>query len=741
MEAALTAAAGTEAFVAAKAAPEAQIITLSVPEMVCGTCIRTVETALQGVKGVTRARANLGLRRAIVTADASNSEAPPEIGDLVAALRKVGYSAAELIDSAATTASARASELIPRLGVAGFAAANIMLLSVSVWSGEASDMDSSVKELFHWLSALIALPAIAYAGQPFFRSAIAALGARRLNMDVPIALGITLATAMSLYQTMRNSDQVYFDAATTLVFFLLIGRALDEQMRFRARGAAENLLSLKSLSATVVADDGTTRSVAARALVPGMRALVAAGERVAADGVVIAGQSDIDESLITGETRPRAVALGDHVHAGTVNGGGPLQIKVTSADENTLLAEIGRMMLAAEQSRGRYVRLADRAASFYSPAVHVLGLLTFTGWMLTGAGWEPALTHAISVLIITCPCALALAVPAVQVAAMSRLFDQGIIVKAADGLERLAEVDSVVFDKTGTLTVDEICLSDEAIDAALLARAAALGVASRHPYAQAIVRAARERGLLVVAPEGVTEVPGSGLSRVAADGEERLGSAAWVGAAPEVWAEASLWYVRGDGAPIGFRFADRLRSDARATVEVLQDAGYRVELLSGDRPEAVAVAAAAASIADWRGGVRPDQKLARLAELKASGHKTLMVGDGLNDAAALAAGYASMSPASAIAISQAAADAVYQGGRLGAVVETLKVVRAAHRMALQNFAIAIGYNVAFVPLAMLGHITPLVAALAMSTSSIIVTANAIRLRSMKLRLAPVRRTA
>lgn len=716
---------------------ETETVTLSVPDMVCGNCIRTVETALRDLRGVKAARANLSSRRVFVTYDVPLVS----LDDLISTLKKTGYKAGPLNDSVAHN-DVQSSDLLPRVGVAGFAAANIMLLSVSVWSGEASDMDSSVQSLFHWISALIALPAVAYAGQPFFRSAMNALRGRRLNMDVPISLGIILACGMSLFQTIQGSTQVYFDAAAMLVFFLLIGRTLDERMRARARGAAENLLSLKALSATVVADDGSSRNLPARSLTPGMRIAVAAGERIAADGIVTAGTSEIDESLITGETVPRVVTPGDRVHAGTINGGGPIQLKATATIDNTLLAEIGRLMLAAEQSRGRYVRLADRAARFYAPAVHVLGLSTFVGWMLVGAGWEPALTHAISVLIITCPCALALAVPAVQVAAMSRLFNQGIIVKAADGLERLAEVDTVIFDKTGTLTLEQIRLaddSDSAIDDDVLSRAASLAVASRHPYAQAVVLAARERGLKVEARDGVTEVPGSGLSVNTNGQEERLGSAMWVGIPLAANQEASLWYRRGDEPPMGFRFADRLRPDARETVKALQHAGYDVELLSGDRVEAVAHAAKGTSIEAWRGATRPDQKLARLDELKSLGRKTLMVGDGLNDAPALAAGHASLSPASAVEISQTAADAVFQGDRLQPVIQTLMVARAAQRMAIQNFAIAIGYNAIFVPLAVSGHVTPLLAAVAMSTSSILVTANAIRLRSMRLGLMPLRR--
>ncbi len=710
---------------------ETQVFTA--PEIMCGGCLRTIETALAGTPGVENARANLSARRVSVTFDPAVTS--PEL--IIAAIKHAGFSAAPLIEGRDEVHAARVSELMPRVGVAGFAAANIMLLSVSVWSGHASDMDDAMKTLFHWISALIALPAIAYAGQPFFKSAYAALSARRLNMDVPISLGITLATAMSFAQTMRGTEHVYFDAAAMLVFFLLVGRLLDESMRARTRSAAENLMSLKALTATVLADDGTARQIPSRNLKPGMTMIVATGERIAADGIVSDGVSEIDESLISGETLPKRVARGDRVHAGTLNTAAPIRVSTTATEDNTLLAELSRLMLAGEQTRGRYVRLADRAARLYAPAVHLLGLGTLLGWLVIGHGWEMALTNAIAVLIITCPCALALAVPAVQVAAISRLFGQGVLVKAADGLERLSEVDTIVFDKTGTLSLGEPTLAlDQPIDADVLARAAGLAIMSRHPYAQAMVRAARARGIEFEPQLGVTEIPGSGLSMMTPEGEERLGSALFAGVTnlTDPRQAASLWYARPGRAPVGFRFEDRLRSDAPATIAELQHAGYHLEILSGDRPDAVADAALALGVTSYKGGVRPDEKLARLTALKQQGRVALMVGDGLNDAPALAAGHASISPSAAADIAQNAADAVFQGEKLGAVVEALKVARRAHRMALENFGIAIVYNIAFVPMAVMGYVTPLLAAIAMSTSSILVTGNALRLRSMKLKL-------
>ena len=705
-------------------------LVLAVDEMHCGACLRSVERAALRVPGVESARASLAAKRLAVTYD------PAQAGevDVITALDRIGFSAAPIEAVKQDRGDARQKYLLRRVAVAGFAAMNIMLLSISVWSGEGGDMDPALASLFHWLSALIALPTVVYAGQPFFASGFAALKGRRLNMDVPISLAIILATGMSLYQTMLNNQQVYFDAAVTLLFFLLVGRYLDETLRVRARGEAQNLLSLQSGIATVLDQDGTQRKIAAHALRAGDRLLVGTGERVAADGVVREGKGQVDQSLITGETLPVGVKRGDQVYAGTLNLTQSLQIEVTAADNATLLAEIGRLMMAAEQGKARYRRLADRAAQIYAPAVHGLGLATFVGWLAFGAPWQTALTYAISVLIITCPCALALAVPAVQIAAASRLFKRGIMVKAPDGLERIAEIDMVVFDKTGTLTLGKPQLIDDtAISDADMASAAALAAASHHPYARALVVAAERRLGAVQPASGIEEIPGEGLKRMAGQGEERLGSASWCGAeagsseGAEESEGAEVWYRRGKDRPVRFRFADTIRPDAAETVAALTRQGYAIALLSGDRRGEVERMARAAGIDDWRAGLKPADKIAWLETRAKEGRKVLMAGDGLNDAPALAAAHASISPATAADISQRAADFVFQGAKLSPVVEAIKTGRRTHAMALQNFGVAAVYNAICVPLAMLGFVTPLIAAIVMSSSSILVTLNASRL--------------
>ncbi len=699
---------------------------LAVPEMHCGGCMRKVESALAAVPGVESARANLSAKRvAIVTQSRSRTVEP-----YLAALRAVGFEATALAKADPDTSqAAQDGDLLKRLGVAGFAAMNVMLLSVSVWSGQAGDMPQSLQTMFHWLSAIIALPAIGYAGQPFFQSARTALAAGRLNMDVPISLGVSLATGMSLFQTIRGSEQVYFDAAITLLFFLLIGRVLDQRMRVRAAGAAENLLGLRSPAASVVRADGRIERIATSDIVPGQRVRVTAGERIPVDGRIVEGTTEVDRSLMTGESMAQQATVGGLVHCGTINLAAPIEIEATAAAEDTLLADIARLMSTAEQARGRYVWLADRAARVYAPAVHILGAITFVGWSLAGYGWEAALTSTIAVLIITCPCALALAVPAVQVVATSCLFRRGVVIKAPDALERLSQVDTIAFDKTGTLTLGTPSLVNaNEFEPQALAMAAALAAHSRHPYSLAVSAAARQRGLIVATAIGVNEVPGSGLCGAVDGVNVVLGSATFCDVSASTSTEPTIWVRLGSTAAIALRFHDALRPDAVETLQHLRGSGYNIEILSGDSRGAVEPVAGRLGIDAWQAEMRPADKVARIEDLKRSGRKVLMVGDGLNDAPALATGHASLSPATAADISQTTADAIFQGQRLAPIIDLLVVAKAAQRRALENFAIAIGYNVVFVPLAMAGWITPLIAAIAMSASSIAVTLNAQRVR-------------
>jgi P-type Cu2+ transporter len=695
---------------------------LAVEDVGCAACIRKIEGGLKQVPGVVDARLNFTNRRLAV----DWREEELSAAGVIAALEDIGYRAHPFQPERAETEEAQHMRwLVKCLAVAGFAAMNIMLLSVSVWSGSV-DMGQETRDFFHWLSALIALPAAAYAGQPFFQSAIRAIRARALNMDVPISLGVTLALAMSLVETATHAHHAYFDSATMLLFFLLCGRALDHAMRRKTRAVAGNLAALKAEFAHRF-DGSEVVRVPAVALKPGDRLLVRPGDRVAADGVVLSGTSEIDESLVTGETERRVVATGDTVHAGAVNFSGTLTMLVTAAGTGTLLDEVERLLDRAVAIKSKYVRLADRAARMYAPVVHLTAALTVLGWLAAGASAHDAIVTAIAVLIITCPCALALAIPAVQVVASGALFRAGVILNSGDAIERLAEVDTVIFDKTGTLTLPEPRVDNAAaLDPALLQRAARLALSSRHPLAAAVGREARERAPF----EGAIEEPGQGVRATIDGAEARLGSAAFCGIANTTAVEPGASAIAFSHAGLGAILVVRqtLRADAIETIAALRARGLDLVILSGDRPAAVGPIAAKLGIADWRAGLNPAEKIAAIDGLKAQGRRVLMVGDGLNDAPALAAAHVSFSPISAADITQAQADAVFLGERLAPVSDAVALACRARRLMKENLWLAVIYNAVAVPVAILGFATPLIAAAAMSGSSVLVTLNALRAR-------------
>ena len=690
----------------------------------CGGCISRIETALKRVPGVVDARLNFTNKR--LTIAWTEGAVVPD--DVVRSLEQLGYAAHPFAAQAAENDDDRqAKQLLRCLGVAGFAAMNIMLLSVSVWAG--SDITPETRDFFHWLSALIALPAAAYAGRPFFSSAFAALRNRAVNMDVPISLGVLLALGMSLVETVNHAEHAYFDSATMLLFFLLCGRYLDRAMRRRTRATAGNLAAFRTETAQRLDAGGVLVAVPANALKPGDRVVVRPGDRVPADGVVLGGTSEIDEGLITGETRPRALKAGDTVYAGSLNFSGALTLRVTAGGEKTLLDEIERLLDKAVQSKSRSVQLADRAARYYAPVVHTAAALTLAGWLLAGASLHDAIVTAISVLIITCPCALALAIPAVQVVTAGKLFRAGILLNSGGAIERLAEVDTVVFDKTGTLTLPEARVANAGqIPADLLATAARLALSSRHPLAIAVARESHDKRPF----DGATEEHGRGVRAMIDGVEARLGSPAFCGVTlteqEAVAPDASIIvFVHGAQHAV-ILVQQSLRPDAVMVVDALRQRGLDVRILSGDRRDAVEPIAAALGISDWQAGVTPKDKVAALQALKAQGRRTLMVGDGLNDAPSLAEAHVSLSPITAAELSQAYADAVFLGTRLAPVLDALVTARQARNLMMQNLWLAVIYNAVAVPIAIAGLVTPLIAALAMSGSSMLVTANALRLR-------------
>ena len=699
---------------------------LAVEGVGCSSCIRKIENGLKETPGVVDARVNFTDRRVAV----DWREGALTASEVIETLERIGYPAHPFQPARVESQEAKQARWLLRcLGLAGFAAMNIMLLSVSVWSGNASDMTQETRDFFHWVSALIALPAAAYAGQPFFQSALRALRTRQVNMDVPISIGVILALGMSLVETATHAEHAYFDSAIMLLFFLLCGRYLDHAMQRKTRAVAGNLAALKAETAHRFGRNQEIVVVPAAALRPGDRVLVRPGERVPADGVVISGTSEIDESLVTGETHPRAVAAGGTIYAGSMNFSGALTVRVTAAGTGTLIDEVQRLLDKALEAKSRIVRLADRAARLYAPVVHTAAALTAIGWLLAGASLHDAIITGIAVLIITCPCALALAIPAVQVVASGALFRSGVIINAGDAIERLAAVDTVVFDKTGTLTLPDMRVENAGdVDPAILDRAARLSLSSQHPLAVALAHEAVQR----VPFDNVVEEAGQGVRAMIGGTEARLGSAAFCGRAPLVACkdneDTSMIFFSHGAAFAAFRIRQRLRPDAADVVKALKARGLTLHILSGDRQTTVAPVAQALGIASWQAGLKPADKIAFIDSLKSIGCKVLMVGDGLNDAPALASAHVSLSPISAADITQAQADGVFLGERLAPVVDAVTVSRQAVHLMLENLWLAVIYNAVAVPIAMYGMVTPLIAAVAMSGSSILVTVNALRAR-------------
>jgi P-type Cu2+ transporter len=693
-------------------------ICFAVPDAYCATCIEAIESGLARVPGVTGARVNLTRRQVTIRHDAST-----DLGALAPAIVRSGYRTFAIDPDDVAGTDPVLSELVRSLAVAGFAAGNIMLFSVSVWAGA----DAATRDMFHWLSALIALPAVAYAGRPFFRSAWSAVRVGRTNMDVPIAIGVIVATALSLYETATGGPHAYFDASTMLLFFLLVGRTLDHMMRGRARSAVEGLSRLQPRASTRVLEDGSTAVVRLGQIEPGMTLLLRAGDRVPVDGRLLSETASLDLAMVSGESQPVVLAKGDDLVAGAAVVNGAIRIEVLRPATESFLSRMSEMMQASEAVRTRYRRLADRVASLYAPVVHVTAAATLIGWLAVGADPHSALLNAVSVLIITCPCALALAVPIVHVVAAGRLFGAGILVRDGAALEKLSQVRTAAFDKTGTITEGKPqLLPDPSIPPEFLRRAAWLASGSNHPLSLALRAACPEEQ---EAPVQCHEVAGAGVEAVDAGLTWRLGNAGFCGAVDDSAEPGTQVWLARDGESIArFCFADRPRTEAKAALDALVDLGVKSTMLSGDRPAAARAIAEEVGLASYQGGLQPADKVATVQDLRSEDGLVLMVGDGINDAPAMRAADVSMAPGSAADIGRAAADLVMTRNRLTDVPFAMAIAKKADLLVRQNLVFSVGYNVVVLPLAIAGQVSPLIAAVAMSTSSLVVVLNAMRLK-------------
>lgn len=692
----------------------------------CGACISKIETGVRELDSVEAVRLNLTTGRLRV--EWRDDALDP--GEILRLLNRLGYGATPYDpDTADKQHSHKERQLLAALAVAGFAASNIMLLSVSIWSG-VGEMSTITRTAMHWISAAIALPAVAFSGRHFFSSAFTSLRSGHVNMDVPISLAVLLAVGMSLYETITHGEHAYFDAAVMLLFFLLIGRFLDARLQREAHSAARDLAIMQAVSVTRLTENGA-ESVRASLVSPGDIIVVAAGERFPVDVEIIEGHSDLDTRMVTGETRLNEVAPGARVYAGTVNVTRFVKARVLNAAEDSMLSEIGKLLEAGEQKRSSYRQIADKAAKAYVPVVHTLAAATLIGWMIVRGDIEYALFTAIAVLIITCPCALALAAPVVQVVSVGRLFKRGVYLKSGDALERIAACDIVVFDKTGTLTRSAPSLIASKTSQEAIERAALLARGSRHPLSRAIVH---HVGSGPVAEE-IEEFAGKGVIGLIGGKRAWLGSVKWIfeeiRADERSDSDASMVFLVEGESPVPLHFEEQPLPGAAQVLEELAARGVESAILSGDSQERVNMVAQALNATHALGDVSPVEKAEFIARLSDKGRRVLMIGDGLNDAGAIANAHASLTPGGAVDISRNASDGVYSGEDLTIIADIYDIARESKSRMIENFRFAALYNFIAVPIAVLGFVTPLIAAVAMSGSSLIVTLNALRLNFIK----------
>ena len=693
----------------------------------CAACVWLIERSLGALTGVELVQVNASARRARVVWDSTACT----LAQIIETLSRTGYRAlpldARALDDTRRTETRSA---LKRLIVAGLGAMQAMMYASALYLGAFEAMDASTRELMRWFGLLVATPVVFYSARPFFAGALRCLRARTLGMDVPVALAIALIYAASLLQAVTGGGEVYFDSVSMFVFFLLIGRYLEMRARHRAGDLSDALTRLAPAFADRRASDDSLERVAAIELVPGDRVCVAEGTSVPADGVLLSAQCRVDEALLSGESTPLIKHVGDTLIAGSLVIDAPAELRVERVGSDTALAGIVALVTRAQTERPRLACAGDRAARGFVLRVLILAALTIIGWSLIDP--PRAFTAMLAVLVVSCPCAFAIAIPAALTRALALLAGRGVLVVRPDAIEKLASATHVVFDKTGTLTDPKLSririeMLRDSDDESALALAAALSQGSRHPAAVLVARACATATPVPV--DALRSQAGDGLEGFIAGRRVRLGQADFALGDRPVPAALHDSVVLADdaGAIAAFHITERLRPCARALVDACAVDGLTIEILSGDDTGKVAAIATQLGVTRWRARQRPADKLARLAQLRADGARVVAIGDGINDAPVLAGADVAIALADGTELAQAVSDIVLRGEHLDRLTQARRIARETLTVLRQNQRWALGYNLVAVPFAALGYVPPWLAALSMSVSSLVVVLNTLRI--------------
>ncbi len=703
---------------------------LILENIVCAACVWLNERHLAQLPGVLSVDINYATRRARVRWDSTRLK----LSDILRAIQAIGY-VAHPFDASKQEEVFRKERntAIKRLAIAGLGMMQVMMYAIPTYTADPSEMTPDIVALMRWASLILTVPVIFYSAAPFFQGAWRDLRRKTLGMDVPVSLGVGSAFAASVWATVTQQGEVYYDSVNMFIFLLLTGRFLELNARRRSAQAAEELVKLIPAVATRLPawPARTAEIVPAAQLAPGDHVLIKPGESIPADGLLVEGDSSVVEAMLTGEPEPRGKHPGDALIGGTLNQHNPLVMRVDRTGEETRLSAIVRLLDRAQSEKPRIGRMADRAASWFVGLLLLLTLIIAAVWYRIDP--DKVLWITVSILVITCPCALGLATPAALTAATGRLTRLGLLTTRGYALETLAQVSDIVFDKTGTLTLGRLSLlAVEPVNGhgkdEILQLAAALEAASEHPIAVAIRQAA---GGPVPSAEAPLNHPGAGVEGSVGGRRYRLGKPAFAGVvAPETSAypAATRLALAGPDGLVGWLYlGDQLRADADAAIAALKSLGVRVHLLSGDNPSAANAVAGRLGIEQVRAEAMPDDKLAYVKSLQQEGRIVAMIGDGINDAPVLAQAQVSIAMGEGTDVAQAAADMVMLGGRVTALADGVGIARKTRAVIHQNLAWALGYNLIAIPLAALGHVTPWIAGIGMSASSLLVVLNALRL--------------